>query len=520
MRKLALTESCCWFVIALCIVVLAGWQFDVILLRRLLPHAPQTTPLSALMLLALGAALMISQRLLTDKVARRWIWVCQGLSGAAMLAALWVGVQYLFNLGSSIEIALYPRLVTQNGGVFPGRPSPQTTVSVILVGCCIGLSPATARRSQRLVMLLALMGMLLPWLALFGYASTTNLFYALPTNPQTGISPLTAIGFLTLEIGVLGLRPHEGLIGLLTAPSSGGQMVRRLLPIVLVVPILFGWVVTYGRGSGFFDTATSFALSWGVTSLLFAALVIWQGTILHQYDTRLKFQSEALERSNIDLQQFAYIASHDLQAPLRSISGFTQLLQQTYDGQLSDEANDWIDRTVASTNQMQAMINDILAYSRVDSRARPFEPVPLSDVFSQAQAMLATSIRDANATVTRDELPTVMGDRSQLVQLLQNLIGNGLKYQGDQAPRVHITSVKKEGAWVIAVQDNGIGIEPQYQERIFEIFRRLHTQKEYPGTGIGLAICRQVVERHGGKIGVTSVPGRGSTFYFTIPFRR
>jgi light-regulated signal transduction histidine kinase (bacteriophytochrome) len=268
---------------------------------------------------------------------------------------------------------------------------------------------------------------------------------------------------------------------------------------------------------GLFSTATGIALSWGVTSLLFAGLVIWQGVTIHQYDSQIRLQADVLERSNQELQQFAYIASHDLQAPLRSISGFVQLLQQTYQGQLDDEADDWIKRTVASVQQMQVMIRDILAYSRVDSRIGPLEPVPLAGVFNEVSEVLADSIRESNAIVTCGQLPTITGDRSQLVQLLQNLIGNALKYHSDQPPHVHVSAEKQGKEWVVAVQDNGIGIEPQYQERVFGIFRRLHTQSEYPGTGIGLAVCRRVVERHGDKIRVTSVPGQGSTFYFTIP---
>jgi signal transduction histidine kinase len=425
-------------------------------------------------------------------------------------------MQYFVNLGPRLDVLFYPQDDVQQGGVFSGRPSPQTIVSTFLVGLSICLSLESGRRRQRIVMVLALMGMILPWLALFGYASTTSPLYDLPDAPHS-ISPFSAIGFMALGIGVLGLRPEEGLIGLLAAPSPGGQLARWLLPIALVVPLVTAWVVTHWSISGSYSTATGIVLSWGVTSLLFAGLVIWQSVTIHQYDSRLRLQADVLERSNQELQQFAYIASHDLQAPLRSISGFVQLLQQTHDGQLDNEANDWIKRTVASVQQMQVMIRDILAYSRVDSRIGPLEPTPLAGVFDEVSEVLGDSIRDAGAIVTCGELPTVMGDRSQFVQLLQNLIGNALKYHGDQSPRVHVSAEKKGKEWVVAVQDNGIGIEPQQEERIFGIFRRLHSQNEYPGTGIGLAICRRVVERHGGRIWVNSTPGQGSTFYFTIP---
>jgi PAS domain S-box-containing protein len=229
--------------------------------------------------------------------------------------------------------------------------------------------------------------------------------------------------------------------------------------------------------------------------------------------------NRTLENSNIELQQFAYVASHDLQSPLRSISGFVQLLKMDYEEKLDDQARDYIRRTVESIAQMQTLIRDLLSYSRVESRSRPFLPVPLMDVFHGAVSLLESSIRDAGGQVTCDELPVVSGDSSQLAQLVQNLIGNGLKYHGTEPPHVHVSAGPgiKKNEWIVSVRDNGMGIEPKYFGRIFEIFKRLHDQKEYPGTGIGLAVCRRVVERHGGVIWVESEPGHGSNFRFSIP---
>jgi PAS domain S-box-containing protein len=229
--------------------------------------------------------------------------------------------------------------------------------------------------------------------------------------------------------------------------------------------------------------------------------------------------NRTLETSNIELQQFAYVASHDLQSPLRSISGFVQLLKMDYEEKLDDQGRDYIRRTVQSIAQMQTLIRDLLSYSRVESRSRPFLPVPLIDVFHGAVSLLESSIRDAGGQVTCDELPVVLGDSSQLAQLMQNLIGNGLKYHGTEPPNVHVSAHPgiKKNEWIVSVRDNGIGIDSKYFGRIFEIFKRLHDQKEYPGTGIGLAVCRRVVERHGGVIWVESEPGHGSNFRFSIP---
>ena len=231
----------------------------------------------------------------------------------------------------------------------------------------------------------------------------------------------------------------------------------------------------------------------------------------------LAFANQILEQSNLELKQFAYVASHDLQSPLRSISGFVQLLKLEYEGKLDEQAQDWIRRTVGAIGQMQRLIRDLLSYSRVDARSLPFTRIPFLDIVRDAVTLLESSLRDSGGRVTWDELPVVMGDRSQLVQLIQNLVGNGLTYHGDKPPHIHLSAERSGQEWIFSVRDNGIGIDPKYREQIFEIFKRLHDQKEYPGTGIGLAVCRRVVNRHGGRIWVESELGHGSTFHFTIP---
>ncbi|MCP2606550.1 ATP-binding protein [Candidatus Aminicenantes bacterium AC-708-I09] len=237
-------------------------------------------------------------------------------------------------------------------------------------------------------------------------------------------------------------------------------------------------------------------------------------------EEKLKKTAEALERSNKELQHFAYIASHDLQEPLRMVASFVQLLAKRYKGKLGPDADEFIKYAVEGANRMQKMINDLLLYSRVETRGKPFIPTDCEKVLEKVIANLKVSIEERGAIVTHDELPIVMADESQLIQLFQNLISNAIKFCDKKTPRIHISVNKKNDEWVFSVKDNGIGIDPEYKDRIFQIFQRLHLRDEYPGTGIGLAICKKIVERHGGRIWVESKVGEGSTFYFTIPIRR
>lgn len=244
------------------------------------------------------------------------------------------------------------------------------------------------------------------------------------------------------------------------------------------------------------------------------------GLVVSNDITERKHMEDELRRSNAELEQFAYVASHDLQEPLRAMAGMVQLLQQRYRGQLDERADQYIDLAVEASTRMQALINDLLTFSRVDRRGKPFEAVPLQTSVETALKNLAVAVQESRAQVTWEALPTVRADGGQMVQLFQNLIGNAIKFRGGKEPRIHIQARQVEDTWQVSVQDNGIGIEPQYFERIFQVFQRLHTRAEYPGTGIGLALCKKIVERHGGAIWVESTPGAGSTFHFTIPNRR
>lgn len=246
-------------------------------------------------------------------------------------------------------------------------------------------------------------------------------------------------------------------------------------------------------------------------------------TIIHditehkRIEEQLQQYAADLQRSNRELEQFAYVASHDLQEPLRMVNNYLHLLEQEHGDQLSAEANEFIRYATDGASRMQEMIKALLAYSRVGAGDRALEPVDCESILGETLLDLHIAIEESGAVVTHDPLPTVMADGAQLSQVFQNLIENAIKFQSEKPPWVHIWAEELEDEWLFAVRDNGIGIEPQQRERIFDIFQRLHTQTEYPGTGMGLATCKKIVERHDGRIWVESELGQGSTFYFTIP---
>jgi PAS domain S-box-containing protein len=261
-------------------------------------------------------------------------------------------------------------------------------------------------------------------------------------------------------------------------------------------------------------------------------VVIGVASVAHDVSARRRIESElattrrelertvaGLQRSNAELEEFAYVASHDLSEPLRAVSGMVQLLSRRYAGQLDDDADEFIAFATEGCERMRAMIDDILAYSRAGRHAPALEDIPLDEVVDDVIAALGAQVSESGAEVSAVDLPVVHTDRRQMHQILQNLVSNALKFRSDDPPRVAISARRETGAWRVLVADNGIGIEPQYRERIFRMFQRLHVREQYPGTGIGLSIVERLVTNLGGSITVDAGAAGGTIFSFTLPDR-
>lgn len=376
------------------------------------------------------------------------------------------------------------------------------------------------------------MGLAIPVMHYTGMAAVTfrpssamydDLSHAISVS-SLGVTAIGLVTFVVLGAVFLSNLRFDSL------PTARQLIARYLLSLgVISVLAILGTLLVAYHGDDALETRNRLQMA-----LLFCVLgvLLVQGVVvlkpalanIQQGISQLEFAKQALQskteelgRSNAELEQFAYVASHDLQEPLRMVASYTQLLARRYRGKLDSDADEFIGFAVDGATRMQTLIRDLLSYSRIMTQGHALQPVDTRLAFDTACGNLQKSIEESGGTVSVGTLPTLQADATQLTQLFQNLLGNALKYCSERAPQIHVDARPADNGWVFSVEDNGIGIEAQYFERIFQMFQRLHTREEYSGTGIGLAICRRIVERHGGRIWVESQPGRGSTFLFAIP---
>lgn len=345
--------------------------------------------------------------------------------------------------------------------------------------------------------------------------------YVLPTQGMSAPAPGTVLGFVRESGKSLVLDSRDLPAHFSRDPYFQGKELSILcIPILLHGQFHSMLYMENSMAAGVFNTGRLRLLDILVTEVSIALENVRLYEELEERVTErtaeLAYSNEQLLESNQELERFAYVVSHDLQTPIWGVAANAQFLSEDFGG-AHEEADHYMQQIIQSCTRMQEMIKDVLAYSKFGTKnVAGLEPVQLKDVFQSAVDILGPTIEGSRAQVTCGVLPVVMGVPAQLSQLFQNLLGNGLKYHADDRPKVNVKAKQDGKMWVISTQDNGIGIAPEYQDTIFEIFKRLHTQKDYPGTGIGLALCKKIVEHHGGKIWVESETGKGSTFHFTL----
>src|SRR5258706_4731782 len=620
-------------------LALFGWIFDVPALKSVTPGLATMKANTAIAFIVAGVSVFLESN---EGPSRRAHLVARGCAiGVALLGLLTLG-ETISGADFGIDQWIFARQPTY-ADPYPGRMSIIGAVNFILVGLALLLLDIKIRHDTYPAQWLALAAGSLAFLALVGYLYGVESLYSV--GSYSSIALHSALNFTLLSFAILCARPDRGLMRIVSSDTVGGILLRRLVPVAILMPVVLGWLRLLGERAGLYDTtfgvvllvvsmiallgvtiwlnagslnnldvnrqqaeacfrlvveaahnamimvdargkiqfanvhvremfgyrteeligksvelliperfrskhpgfrqgylADSRARAMGVGRDLFGVRkdgreipieiglnpVQTQGGLFtlaaiiditerKKIEAEMKRSFDELERSNMELEQVAYVASHDLQEPLRMVSSYVQLLARRYQGKLDSDADEFIAFAVEGANRMKVLINDLLAFSRVGTRGKELAPVMLEEIFEHAVHNLQLTIEESGATVTHDQLPQVMADDGQMLQLIQNLVGNALKFHSEEPPKVHVGARREKDRWLLFVRDNGIGIDSQCWERIFVIFQRLHNREEYQGTGIVLAIARKIVERHGGQIWVESKPDQGSTFFFTLP---
>lgn len=499
-------------------LVLVGWLLHVPVLKSVAPGLIAMNPLTASLFLIAGFALIrAGQRY--RKRPDILVMICGVLiivGGATKVA------DCVFHFDRSVDEMMFQQQVNSPGPYGSSEIAMNTALGFICCGAGLLLLDLQTKRGTRPAQAFIVIVGLLALLALIGYGYRVLPLYSFGSRLPMALN--TAICFELFAVAALAVRPSRGIMMVVTSDTTGGAMARRLMPAAILIPLILGALLFSSEKHGFFAVESGISLFAFANIVLFTAVIWWNAKLLFWAEEerlkameKLKRTTIDLERSNTELQQFAYVASHDLTEPLRMVVSYLELLNSRAQKKLGEEEREFIGYASDGAQRMQHLIQDLLAYARVDTRGRPLEPTDCERVLASALANLKVAIAESDTTVEHDPLPMVEGDAVQLTQVFQNLIGNAIKFHGKQTPRIHVGARRLNGEWVFHVKDNGIGIDPKNFERIFVLFQRLHTRQEYPGTGMGLAICKKIIERHGGRIWVESAQGAGTTFFFTIP---
>jgi signal transduction histidine kinase len=506
------------------LVSLVGWMSGHLVLASVLPAQTTMKPITivSFILMAMSCAFVTAQREGVRRLGR-------AVAGVAVVLPLLTLLETSTGAQLGIDEWLFRGQLRDENILYPGRMATMTAISLVLVAAGLVLSD----RRPELTTATAAAATLIGTIALLGYAFDAPPLYRL--QPFNTMALPTAAAITTVGLALTLSQPTRGLLGVAGSQTLGGTVVRRVVPsIVLVEMAVAGAVVTGQRRewySGQFGlaifVAATLAVTVGIvwrTGLLLVAVDAERANLLRTLEERVAARTAELAaanlelaRSNAHLDEFASVAAHDLKSPLSTIAGFASMLDSGLAGELNPDAKECASYLVRGVKHMQTLVDDLLTFARVGTTAEKL-PVSLTTIAEDVRLLLTADIEASNASVVIGALPEVTGDPGQLRQLLLNLVANGIKFhRAGVAPVVEITSYAEGSRWQVRVADNGIGIDPRFRERVFKMFQRLHGADDYVGTGIGLAVCRRVVENHGGRIWIEESPSGGSVFCFDLP---
>jgi signal transduction histidine kinase len=549
-------------IVATGLCVIAGWVLDVETLKSGLPGFVAMKINTAIGFIMSGVALYLLRSTGRPSSAGRIPALVTAVLGLLTL------VEYLLSVELGIDQALIAEPPGAVGTVHPGRMSPVTAFNFFITGMALLLLDRRSGRGRRAAEALALLGGGLSLLGVIGYVYGAEGFYNLLPN-LTGIALNTAILFCLLFFAIAVARPHHAAVRLLTDGGSAGILARRMIPAALILPLGLEWASGIARFIPRYGVQAENALHATLTIVLLIVITVVTGKLLKQLDAdkaslqaqleasrdglelvviertcelvqeihernavevelresrdrldqRVAERTEELAAANADLKQFAYVASHDLREPLRMVTSYLTLVSRKLGPDIDDDMKAFIGFAVDGAKRMDALILGLLDYARITRGQTPFVPLALGHIVAESLDNLRVTSQEAGADITVAEgLPTVMGDDIELVRLFQNLVGNAIKYRVADRP-IHVSIGWRDdgGEWWVWVKDNGIGIEPEYFEQVFGLFQRLVPRDQFEGTGIGLAVCKKIIENHGGRIWIESTLHEGSTFLFAIP---
>ena len=500
-------------------IILIGWAFNIPIFKSPGPEFSTIKSNIALCLILIGASLWLQQTKRINVHNRR---AAQILAIIVLIIGLLTIIEHIFNLNLGLDQILFIEPYGATNTFSPNRISLITAIELVITSISLLILDKKVNKHVPAQYLMILVG-ILALMVLLGYLYNAPEFYQIYYYNAASI--YGGLSFMLIFLAVLAARPETGFMKVLTSGEYGSVFGIRILIALAVISIFLGWSRIVGQNLGYYSAAFGTAL-YTISILIILSILVWNSILsLNKTDrerkeanNELKKNLEELERSNKELQSFTHITSHDLQEPLRTIASYSQLIERRYKGQLDSDADEFLEYMVSDAKRMKSMIQGLLDYSHVEARSDKFKEVNTKKALDTALSNLQYSINQCHAEVTHDPLPIIFADECQIVSVFQNLIDNALKFQKrDETPKIHISAKKHDNEWIFSVKDNGIGIEDQYLNIIFEVFKRLHAVGEYEGAGIGLAIVKRIIDRHGGHIWVESSPGYGSTFYFTIP---